>query len=55
MDLENEKTQQDVSGEQNEKSREGYQPTGQYNNYSRDYHNNGGRSQRPRIHAQSSY
>ena len=48
MDLELENKTQESSAEQNEGSREGYKPAG---NYQRDYRA-GGRPQRPRIHAQ---
>ena len=48
MDSEFENKTQDSSAEQNEGSREGYKPVG---NYQRDYRA-GGRPQRPRIHTQ---
>ena len=54
MDLENENKQEELSMDQNAGGREGYQASGQQDNYSRDYRS-GGRSQRPRIHSQRAY
>ena len=50
MDSEMENKSQDFSAQQSDNSREGYKPVG----YQRDYRA-GGRSQRPRIHAQRTY
>ena len=50
MDSEMENKSQDFSAQQSDNSREGYKPVG----YQRDYRA-GGRPQRPRIHAQSTY
>jgi 23S rRNA pseudouridine2605 synthase len=55
MDSELENKSQDSSAaeqNQNQSSREGYKPVG---NYSRDYRSNTGRPQRPRIHTQSAF
>lgn len=54
MDLENEKRPDDFSAEQNAGGRDGYQPSSQSGNYSRDYRSVG-RTPRPRIHTQRAY
>ena len=54
MDIENDNKQEGMTPEQKDGGREGYQSSGQSENYSRDYHN-GARPQRPRIHTQRAY
>ena len=54
MDIENDNKQEGMTPEQKDGGREGYQSSGQSENYSRDYHS-GARPQRPRIHTQRAY
>ena len=54
MDIENDNKPEGMTPEQKDGGREGYQSSGQTENFSRDYHS-GARPQRPRIHTQRAY